>query len=74
MTEAGVYLGHMDDQIVGTSNGGAVAHAYGINPYFSQNLRSRSAKSLPHLGLTLVFALAVKGQSVARVPACIRIN
>jgi glycerophosphoryl diester phosphodiesterase len=33
MTEAGVYLGHMDDQIVATSNGGAVVHAYGIKPY-----------------------------------------
>ncbi len=33
MTNAGVYLGHMDDQIVATSNGGAVAHAYGIKPF-----------------------------------------
>ena len=33
MTDAGVYLGHMEDQIVGTSNGGAVVHAYGIKPY-----------------------------------------
>ncbi|MGF1512933.1 MAG: alkaline phosphatase [Elainellaceae cyanobacterium] len=32
MTEAGVYLGHLDDSIVATSNGGAVAHAYGIKP------------------------------------------
>jgi glycerophosphoryl diester phosphodiesterase len=30
MTEAGVYLGHLDDQIVATSNAGAVVHAYGI--------------------------------------------
>ena len=30
MTNAGVYLGHMDDQIVATSNGGAVVHAFGI--------------------------------------------
>jgi glycerophosphoryl diester phosphodiesterase len=33
MTDAGVYLGHLDDQIVATSNAGAVAHAYGIKPY-----------------------------------------
>ncbi|HHP7230292.1 MAG TPA: alkaline phosphatase [Xenococcaceae cyanobacterium] len=33
MTNAGVYLGHMEDQIVGTSNGGAVVHAYGIKPF-----------------------------------------
>ena len=32
MTNAGVYLGHLDDQIVATSNAGAVAHAYGIKP------------------------------------------
>ncbi|MEB3355622.1 MAG: alkaline phosphatase [Synechococcales bacterium] len=30
MTEAGVYLGHLDDSIVSTSNGGAVVHAYGV--------------------------------------------
>ncbi|MGL5941143.1 MAG: alkaline phosphatase [Waterburya sp.] len=33
MTNAGVYLGHLDDQIVSTSNAGATAHAYGIKPY-----------------------------------------
>ena len=33
MTTAGVYLGHLDDQITATSNGGAVAHAYGIKPF-----------------------------------------
>ena len=33
MTDAGVYLGHLDDSIVSTSNGGAVVHAYGIKPY-----------------------------------------
>jgi len=33
MTEASVYLGHMDDTITGTSNGGAVAHAFGIKPF-----------------------------------------
>ncbi len=30
LTEAGVYLGHLDDRVVATSNGGAVTHAYGI--------------------------------------------
>ena len=33
MTNAGVYLGHMEDQIVSTSNGGAVVHAYGVKPF-----------------------------------------
>ncbi|MEO1005735.1 MAG: alkaline phosphatase, partial [Cyanobacteria bacterium J06638_38] len=30
MTDAGVYLGHMDDRLVGTSNAGAVTHAFGV--------------------------------------------
>ena len=33
MTNAGVYLGHMDDRVVGTSNGGAVVHAFGIKSF-----------------------------------------
>ncbi|MEM1289887.1 MAG: alkaline phosphatase [Cyanobacteria bacterium P01_H01_bin.162] len=33
MSDASVYLGHMDDRIVGTSNGGAVTHAYGVKPF-----------------------------------------
>ncbi|MGD1919665.1 MAG: alkaline phosphatase, partial [Pleurocapsa sp.] len=33
MSDAGVYLGHMDDRIVSTSNGGAVVHAFGIKPH-----------------------------------------
>jgi glycerophosphoryl diester phosphodiesterase len=30
MTNAGVYLGHMKDQLTGTSNAGAVTHAMGV--------------------------------------------
>ena len=33
MTKAGVYLGHMEDQLVGTSNAGAVTHAFGIKAF-----------------------------------------
>jgi 2-polyprenyl-6-methoxyphenol hydroxylase-like FAD-dependent oxidoreductase len=44
------------------------------NPLFSQRVRRPLPKSLPHLGLTLVFAPAVKRQCVVRVPTCIRIN
>ena len=33
MTNAGVYLGHMEDQLVGTSNGGAVVHSMGVKPF-----------------------------------------
>ncbi|MGF1569536.1 MAG: alkaline phosphatase [Nodosilinea sp.] len=30
MSDSGVYLGHMEDQIVGTSNSGAITHAFGV--------------------------------------------
>lgn len=30
MSNAGVYLGHMEDQLTGTSNSGAVTHAFGV--------------------------------------------
>ena len=43
-------------------------------PLFLTKTALAKAKSLPHLGLTLVFAPAVKGQCVVRVPACIKIN
>ncbi|MEO0686366.1 MAG: alkaline phosphatase, partial [Cyanobacteria bacterium J06649_11] len=33
MENAGVYLGHMEDQLGGTSNGGAVTHATGAKVY-----------------------------------------
>ncbi len=33
MTDAGVYLGHIDDRLVSTSNAGAVVHAFGIKPF-----------------------------------------
>jgi len=33
MDNSGVYLGHMQDQLTGTSNGGAVTHATGVKIY-----------------------------------------
>ncbi|MCU0567113.1 MAG: alkaline phosphatase [Oculatellaceae cyanobacterium Prado106] len=33
MDEARVYLGHMEDQLTGTSNGGAVTHATGVKVF-----------------------------------------
>ena len=33
MSNASVYLGHMEDRLVGTSNGGAVVHAFGVKPF-----------------------------------------
>jgi glycerophosphoryl diester phosphodiesterase len=33
MSDAAVYLGHIDDRLVSTSNAGAVVHAFGIKPY-----------------------------------------
>ena len=33
MSNAGVYLGHMENQLTGTSNGGAVTHATGVKVF-----------------------------------------
>lgn len=33
MSDAGVYLGHMDNQLTGTSNAGAVTHANGVKVF-----------------------------------------
>ena len=33
MSDAAVYLGHIDDRLVATSNAGAVVHAYGVKPF-----------------------------------------
>jgi glycerophosphoryl diester phosphodiesterase len=33
MTDAGVYLGHMENQLTGTSNAGAVTHATGVKVF-----------------------------------------
>ncbi|MBF2029520.1 MAG: alkaline phosphatase [Oscillatoriales cyanobacterium C42_A2020_001] len=33
MTDAGVYLGHMENQLTGTSNAGAVTHATGVKTF-----------------------------------------
>ncbi len=33
MSNAGVYLGHMEDRLTGTSNGGAVTHANGVKVF-----------------------------------------
>ncbi|MEO0376866.1 MAG: alkaline phosphatase, partial [Cyanobacteria bacterium P01_A01_bin.17] len=32
-SNAGVYLGHIEDRLVSTSNAGAVVHAYGVKPF-----------------------------------------
>ncbi|MEL7476774.1 MAG: alkaline phosphatase, partial [Cyanobacteria bacterium J06555_12] len=33
LSDAGVYLGHMEDRLTGTSNGGAVTHANGVKVF-----------------------------------------
>ncbi len=33
LSDAGVYLGHIEDRLVASSNAGAVVHAYGIKPF-----------------------------------------
>lgn len=50
--KAGVYLGHLDDQIVATSNAGAVVHAYGIKavaPSYGFDENGEAYKSLAAL-------------------------
>ncbi|MGF1491426.1 MAG: alkaline phosphatase [Microcoleaceae cyanobacterium] len=57
MTNAGVYLGHMEDRLVGTSNAGAVTHATGVKTFagsFGLDAEGNSVESLssisPELG------------------------
>lgn len=57
MSNAGVYLGHMEDQLGGTSNGGAVTHATGAKVYaesFGYELENAPIVSLNGSNLTIV--------------------
>ncbi len=46
MSNAGVYLGHMENQLTGTSNAGAVTHAYGVKaPNFSYGFTDEEGNS-----------------------------
>lgn len=58
LDNAGVYLGHMEDQLGGTSNGGAVTHATGAKVYaesFGLNQDGSPVESLSgNLGKTIM--------------------
>nr|MDJ0650101.1 alkaline phosphatase [Xenococcaceae cyanobacterium MO_188.B19] len=68
MTNAGVYLGHMDDRIVATSNGGAVAHAYGIKPFlgsYGLDQFGNPYNSLSGRGMTIMEEAIEAGKATA---------
>ncbi|MBD3885077.1 alkaline phosphatase [Phormidium tenue FACHB-886] len=53
MSNAGVYLGHMEDQLTGTSNAGAVTHANGVKVFAeSFGLTEENAPVTPASGQT----------------------
>ena len=72
MTDAGVYLGHMDDQIVATSNGGAVVHAYGIKSYSGSY--GLDANGNPYTPLSGVGDLTIMEEAIAEGKATAVIN
>ncbi len=59
--EAAVYLGHLDDQIVPTSNAGAVVHAYGIKA-------TADSFGLDDDGVEFVSLAAEQGLSATETP------
>ncbi|MBE9061313.1 alkaline phosphatase [cf. Phormidesmis sp. LEGE 11477] len=69
MSDSGVYLGHMRDQLVGTSNAGAVTHATGVKAQsgsfgldeFGDPVVSRSGKR----GVTILEEAIAAGKSTA---------
>jgi len=71
MTRAGVYLGHMENQLTGTSNAGAVTHATGtkvFNESFGPEedntpIRSASGK----LGYTILEEAIASGKATALI-------
>ena len=51
MSNAGVYLGHMEDQLTGTSNAGAVTHANGVKVFAeSFGLEENNTEVIPLSG------------------------
>jgi glycerophosphoryl diester phosphodiesterase len=69
MTNAGVYLGHMKDQLTGTSNAGAITHAMGVKVHAGSygldeegnRLESASGK----VGKTIMEEAIAAGKSTA---------
>jgi glycerophosphoryl diester phosphodiesterase len=70
LSHAGVYLGHMEDQLGGTSNGGAVTHATGAKVYaesFGYELNNLPITSLSGSNKTIVEEARDAGKVTALV-------
>jgi len=69
MSNSGVYLGHMEDQLVGTSNAGAVTHAMGVKaPAVSFGLDENGESIVPasgRRGMTIMEEAIAAGKSTA---------
>jgi len=69
LSQSGVYLGHMKDQLVGTSNAGAVTHANGVKVYaesYGLDEESNPVKSLSTLNNSAIPAgSTIMGEAVA---------
>jgi glycerophosphoryl diester phosphodiesterase len=71
MSNAGVYLGHMEDQLTGTSNAGAVTHANGVKVFAeSFGLNADNSPITPasgRTGLTIMEEAIAAGKGTALV-------
>jgi glycerophosphoryl diester phosphodiesterase len=71
MSNAGVYLGHMENQLTGTSNAGAVTHATGVK-LFNESFGLEEDNSLTvsasgQAGLTILDEAIFAGKSTALI-------
>ncbi|MFS0520044.1 hypothetical protein ACEYW6_35885 [Nostoc sp. UIC 10607] len=74
LDHAGVYLGHLEDQLGGTSNAGAVTHATGAKVYaesFGLNADGSSVASLQIL--VTAQAPALQGATMVAKPSQIKV-
>ncbi len=71
MSDAGVYLGHMENQLTGTSNAGAVTHANGVkvfNESFGLNEDNTSVTPASgNTGLTILEEAIATGKAIALI-------
>ena len=71
MTNAGVYLGHMENQLTGTSNAGAVTHANGVkvfNESFGLNEdNSQVTPASKRTGMTILEEAIAAGKATALI-------
>ena len=78
MTEAGVYLGHIKNRLVSTSNAGAVVHAYGTKPFdgsYGLDENGQPVESLSfRAGVVKKPGLTIMEEAIARGKATAVIN